>query len=58
MPNKNDDDLKGLISFVRGTDYFDYDADCNLTEERENPMGDIYHSQLVTVGPPSAETAF
>lgn len=53
-----DDDLKGLISFVRGTDYFDYDADCNLTEERENPMGDVYHSQLVTVGPPSAETAF
>ena len=58
VANGTDDDLKGLINFVRGTDYFDYDADCNLTEERENPMGDIYHSQLVTVGPPSAETAF
>ena len=53
-----DDDLKGLINFIRGTDYFDYDADCNLTEDRPNPMGDVYHSQLVTVGPPTAETAF
>ncbi len=53
-----DDDLKGLINFIRGTDYFDYDADCNLAEDRPNPMGDVYHSQLVTVGPPTAETAF
>ena len=29
-----DDDLNGLINFVRGTDYFDYDADCNITETR------------------------
>ena len=29
-----------------------------LTETREKPMGDIYHSQLVVVGAPSAETAF
>ena len=42
-----DDDLKGLINFIRGTDYFDYDADCNLTETRAKPMGDVYHSQLV-----------
>ena len=53
-----DDDLKGLINFVRGTDYFDYDADCNLTETRDKPMGDIYHSQLVVVGPPNADTAY
>ena len=53
-----DDDLKGLINFIRGTDYFDYDADCNLTETRAKPMGDVYHSQLVVVGPPTAETAF
>ncbi len=52
------DDLKGLINFIRGTDYFDYDADCNLTETRTNPMGDVYHSQLVVVGPPSADSAF
>ena len=51
-----DDDLKGLINFVRGTDYFDYDGDCNLTEKRIGPkgeniyLGDIYHSQLLVVG--------
>ena len=53
-----DDDLNGLINFIRGTDYFDYDADCNLTEDRENPMGDVSHSQLLVVGAPSAETAY
>ena len=53
-----DDDLKGLINFIRGSDYFDYDADCNITETRAKPMGDVYHSQLVVVGPPSAETSF
>ena len=52
------DDLKGLINFVRGQDYFDYDGDCNLTETRTNPLGDVYHSQLVVVGQPSAETSF
>ncbi len=52
------DDLKGLINFVRGQDYFDYDGDCNLTETRANPLGDIYHSQLVVVGKPSADTSF
>ena len=52
------DEAKGLINFVRGEDYFDYDVDCNLTETRTKPMGDIYHSQLVVVGKPSAETSF
>ena len=54
----NDDENKGLINFIRGQDYFDYDADCNLTEIRQNPLGDIYHSELVVVGGPSAETSF
>ena len=59
-----DDDLKGLINFVRGADYFDYDADCNLTEMRKNNkgkkiyLGDIYHSQLLVVGAPSADSEF
>ncbi len=59
-----DDDLKGLINFVRGTDYFDYDGDCNLTEKRIDPkgqniyLGDIYHSQLLVVGAPSADSEF
>ena len=54
----NADDIKGLINFVRGQDYFDYDGDCDLTETRDNPLGDIYHSELVTVGAPNAETGF
>ena len=54
----NEDDIKGLINFIRGKDYFDYDGDCNLTETRPKPLGDIYHSELVVVGAPSAETAF
>ena len=47
-----------MTNFIRGVDYFDYDADCNLTETRKKPKGDIYHSQLVVVGKPSAETAY
>ena len=58
VANGNEDDIKGLINFVRGQDYFDYDGDCDLTEARDNPLGDIYHSELVTVGAPNAETAF
>ena len=58
-----DDDLKGLINFLRGADYFDYDGDCNLTEKRTKDgkniyLGDIYHSQLIVVGAPSADTQF
>jgi len=58
VANGTDDDVKGLINFIRGEDYFDYDADCNLTETRPHVLGDIYHSELITVGPPNAETAF
>tara|TARA_B100001057_G_scaffold200015_1_gene200707 strand:- start:2427 stop:6530 length:4104 start_codon:yes stop_codon:yes gene_type:complete len=58
VSNGTDDDVKGLINFVRGKDYFDYDGDCNLTETRPNPLGDIYHSEMVVLGAPSAETAF
>ena len=53
-----DDDLKGLISFVRGVDYFDYNGNDNITEDRPHMLGDIYHSQLVEVGAPSANTDF
>ena len=52
----NSDDVKGLINFIRGTDYFDYDADCDLFEKRENPLADIYHSEMVVVGAPSEAT--
>ena len=59
-----DDDIKGLISFVRGSDYFDYDSDCILKEKRVTEdntngyLGDIYHSEMIVVGPPSADTNF
>ena len=52
------DDIKGLIEFTRGTDYFDYAGDCDLTKTREHPFGEIYHSELIVVGPPNAETKF
>ena len=58
-----DDDVKGLINFVRGVDYFDYNGsdgsgECNITEDRESILADIYHSQLIEVGPPNASTNF
>ena len=59
------DDIKGLISFLRGEDYFDFNGDCNLNTKRINPddghkdyLGDIYHSEMVVVGKPNAFTNF
>ncbi len=54
----HEDDAKGLINFIKGTDYFDYDGDCNVTERRNHVLGDIYHSQLVEIGPPDSSTDF
>ena len=48
----------GLINFMKGNDYFDYDGDCDVTEVRDHVMGDIYHSQLVEVGAPDANLNF
>ena len=54
----NIDDIKGLINFVRGIDYFAYDGCDNTTEIRKSVLGDIYHSQIVEVGDPKANTNF
>jgi len=61
----NNDDIKGLINFIRGQDYFDYDGDCDLIEKRVDKvtgarsyLGDIYHSELLVVGAPDANTSF
>ena len=53
-----DEDV-GLINFVRGEDYFDYNNNCNLSEERKRTeedgrivkdyLADIYNSSLVVV---------
>ena len=54
-----DDDIMGLIAFARGKDYFNYlDNECDLTADRKHFLGDIYHSQLVEVGAPSASVSF
>ena len=58
VENGTDDDIKGLISFVRGADYFDYDGDCNLDEKRVHVLGDLYHSQIISVSSPKASTDF
>ena len=52
------DETTGLINFMKGNDYFDYDGDCDVTEVRDWVMGDIYHSQLVEVGAPNANISF
>ena len=56
--NGNSDDIVGLINFMSGVDYFDYDGDCNINEKRDSVMGDVYHSQLVEVGKPDANFNF
>ena len=52
------DEVKGLINFMKGNDYFDYNANCDVEEVRAHVMGDIYHSQLIEVGPPDANISF
>ena len=59
--NGNSDDIKGLIKFLRGEDYFVYSGDCKNKSNgfiRESILGDIYHSNIVEVGPPSANTLY
>ena len=53
-----DDDIKGLINFLRGKDYFDYGGCDNTNNVRASVLGDIYHSQIIEVGPPGANTLF
>ena len=43
---------------MKGNDYFDYDGDCVVSEVRDHVMGDVYHSQLVEVGPPDMNLNF
>ena len=57
--NGNKDDIKGLINFVRGKDYFVYSGVCDDKDKvRISVLGDIYHSQVVEVGRPSANTLY
>jgi type IV pilus assembly protein PilY1 len=54
----NADDIKGLINFARGKDYFAYGGCDNTKKVRTSVLGDIYHSQIVEVGRPKANTNF
>ena len=54
----SDDDLIGLINFIRGEDYFDYDGDCVLNVPRDKYLGDVYNSDMLVIGKPSAEDKF
>ena len=54
----NADDIKGLINFVRGKDYFAYGGCDNTNNVRASVLGDIYHSQIIEVGRPKANTNF
>ena len=53
-----DDELKGILRFLAGQDFFDYNGDCVTTELRDHVLGDIYHSQLIEVGAPDGNTQF
>ena len=52
------DERNGLLRFLAGQDFFDYDGDCDITELREHVLGDIYHSQLIEIGAPDGNTQF
>ena len=62
VANGTDDDVKGLINFLRGQDYFDYNGGCDITEKRDwegaSMLGDIYHSQIIEIGPPKGAFDF
>ena len=51
-----DSEAKTLISFVRGFDAYDENANGNTTEFRHK-LSDVYNSRLAVVGKPSAKTS-
>ena len=53
------DEVKGLINFMRGDDFFNYQGECSTIDKtRNHVLGDIYHSQLIEVGKPKANMNF
>ena len=51
-----DAQMDNLINFIRGTDTYDQDGDGSTTDNIHK-VADIYHSNLIVVGPPEASTA-
>ena len=52
------EELNGILRFLAGQDFFDYDGDCITTELRDHVLGDIYHSQLIEIGAPDGNLKF
>lgn len=52
------DDAEGLVNFIRGKDYFDYNGDCILNVDRDHMLADIYNSQITIVDKPNANINF
>ena len=50
-----DTQVENLINFIRGVDVYDQDADNNKAESIHK-LADIYHSNLIVVGPPEGST--
>ena len=48
----------GLLAFLSGQDFFDYNGNCDRNEVRNSVLGDIYHSQLIEVGKPDGNVIF
>ena len=51
-----DTEVDNLINFIRGIDTYDQDADNNKSESIHK-LADVYHSELIVVGPPEAPSA-
>jgi len=53
------DEVAGLILYMRGDDFFNYRGDCNkIDKTRPHVLGDIYHSQLIEVAEPDGNIDF
>ena len=53
------DEVAGLILYMRGDDFFNYQGDCNkIDKTRPHVLGDIYHSQLIEIGGPDGNIDF
>ena len=54
MDLDNADELRAsVMNYVRGQDAFDQDGDADIGELRDAVLGDIFHSGLAVVGPPT-----
>ncbi|MBW2421359.1 MAG: hypothetical protein JRH19_22650 [Deltaproteobacteria bacterium] len=53
FPTTLDGIRAGVINYIHGKDGFDEDMDGDITEMRQNVLGDSFHSGMKIIGPPS-----